>query len=80
LSRINFESNEELEFDLEEGDFIIHIKADGEVGKVCIPDMNSKVQNSGGYKKLLDMIEILKPGSKQEFVDYYDKQRKGSIH
>jgi len=42
--------------------------------------MNSKVQNSGGYKKLLDMIEILKPGSKQEFVDYYDKQRKGSIH
>ncbi len=80
MSRINFDSNEELEFDLEEGDFIIHIKADGEVGKVCMPEMNSAVQNSNGYKKLLDMIDILKPGSKKDFIEYHEKQRKGSLH
>ena len=80
MSRIRFESNDELEFDLEEGDFIIHIKADGDVGKVCMPEMDSKVQNSGGYKKILDIIDILKPGSKKEFVEFNEKQRKGSLH
>ena len=55
MSRIRFESNDELEFDLEEGDFIIHIKANGDVGKVCMPEMDSKVQNSSGYKKILDI-------------------------
>ncbi len=80
MSRIRVESNDELEFDLEEGDFIIHIKADGDVGKVCMPEMDSKVQNSSGYKKILDIIDILKPGSKKEFVEFHEKQRKGSLH
>ncbi len=72
--------DDELDFDLEDGDIIIHIKHDGEIGKVCMPDMNSTVQNSEGYKKMLQCLEILKPGTKEEFIKYRESKRKGSIH
>ncbi len=80
LSRVKIEIDEELDFDLEDGDMIIHIKHDGEIGKVCMPEMNSDVKNSNGYNKMLQVLEILKPGTKEEFVKYHEKQRKGSIH
>ena len=72
--------DDELDFDLEDGDIIIHIKHDGEIGKVCMPDMNSTVQNSEGYKKMLQCLEILKPGTKEEFIKYRESKRKGTMH
>jgi len=80
LSRVRIDIDDELDFDLEDGDIIIHIKHDGEIGKVCMPDMNSTVQNSEGYKKMLQCLEILKPGTKEEFIKYRESKRKGSIH
>jgi len=80
LSRVRIDIDDELDFDLEDGDIIIHIKHDGEIGKVCMPDMNSTVQNSEGYKKMLQCLEILKPGTKEEFIKYRESKRKGTMH
>ena len=52
MSRVKLEIDDELDFDLEDGDMIIHIKHDGEIGKVCMPDMDYKVKESLGYKKM----------------------------
>ena len=80
MSKIKLEIDDELDFDLEDGDMILHIKHDGGVGKICMPDMNPKVQNSVGYQKMLQVLDILKPGTKDEFIKYHEKERKGSIH
>ena len=80
MSRVKIDIDDELDFDLEEGDIIIHIKHDGNIGKVCMPDMNSTVQNSDGYKKMLQCLEILKPGTKKQFIKYHEKKRKGTMH
>jgi len=80
LSRVKVQIDDELDFDLEDGDMILHIKHNGEIGKVCMPDMNADVQNSIGYHKMLQVLDILKPGTKEEFIKYHDKQRKGTVH
>jgi len=80
LSRVKVEIDDELDFDLEDGDMILHIKHNGDIGKVCMPDMNPKVKNSVGYHKLLKVLEILKPGTKEEFIKWNEKKLKGSIH
>ena len=80
MSKINIEIADELDFDFEEGDSCIHIKSDGTIGKVFMPDMNSKVVNSTGYRKLLDVIDILKPGAKNEFIKYNQGKIKGRLH
>ena len=45
-----------------------------------MPDMNQKVKNSVGYHKMLQILEILKPGTKEEFIKWNEKKLKGSIH
>ncbi len=45
-----------------------------------MPDMNSKVAQSEGYNKLLKVLEILKPGTKEEFIKYHENKRKGTVH
>ena len=70
----------DLDFDLEESDIVLHIKSNGEVGKVYMPDMNLKVKESTGYKKFLECIEILKPGASNEFIKYYEIERKGKLN
>ena len=80
MSKINIEIADELDFDFEDGDACIHIKSDGTIGKVFMPEMNSKVVNSKGYKKLLDIIDVLKPGSKNEFIKHNQKRIKGRLH
>ncbi len=80
MSKINIEIADELDFDFEEGDSCIHIKSDGTIGKVFMPEMNNKVVNSTGYRKLLDIIDILKPGAKNEFIKYNQGRIKGRLH
>ena len=80
MSRVKIDIDDELDFDIEEGDIIIHIKHDGNIGKVCMPEMNTKVQNSEGYDKMLKCLEILKPGTKNQFIKYHENKRKGTVH
>ena len=50
MSRVKIDIDDELNFDLEEGDMILHIKHNGDIGKVCMPDMNAKVKESKDSK------------------------------
>jgi|TARA_Y100001937_G_scaffold106884_1_gene149035 hypothetical protein len=77
LSKIKLEIAENLDF--EEGDCAITIKKDGSIGKVIMPKMNTETLNTEGYKMLLEVVELLQPGSKEEFLKHNEKE-KGSIH
>ncbi len=77
MSRIKLEVAENLDF--EEGDCAITIKKDGSIGKVIMPTMNAETLNTEGYKMLLEVVEILQPGSKEEFLKHNEKV-KGRIH
>lgn len=80
MSRLKIDIDDELDFDLEEGDIVIHIKSNGDVGKVYMPDMNLKVKESTGYRKFLECIDILKPGTSKEFIKHYEIERKGKLN
>tara|TARA_B100000424_G_C22801474_1_gene429845 strand:+ start:596 stop:829 length:234 start_codon:yes stop_codon:yes gene_type:complete len=77
LSKIKLEIAENLDF--EEGDCAITIKKDGSIGKVIMPKMNTETLHTEGYKMLLEVVELLQPGSKDEFLKHNEKE-KGSIH
>ena len=77
LSKIDLEIADNLEF--EDGDIAITIKPDGSIGKVILPKMDLKTQNSAGYRAMLDVVELLQPGSKEEFLKHNEKE-KGRIH
>ena len=47
--------------------------------KVIVPKMDTEMINSAGYRALLDVIDLLQPGAKEEFIKYNEKD-KGSIH
>ena len=69
---------EKIEF--EDGDCAVVIKNDGSIGKVIIPKMDKSMLNSGGYRALLDVLDVLQPGAKEKFIKYNEKEAKGSIH
>ena len=77
MSKVNLEIAENL--DCEDGDIAITIKQDGAIGKIIMPKMNEEMRNSEGYKKMLDGVELLSPGAKEEFIKHNSKE-KGSIH
>ena len=77
MSKVKLEITDNLDF--EDGDCAITIRKDGSIGKVIMPKMNTETLNTEGYKMLLEVVELLQPGSKEEFLKYNEKQ-KGSIH
>ena len=77
MSKIDLEIADNLEF--EDGDIAITIKPDGAIGKVILPKMDLKTQNTLGYKAMLDVVELLQPGSKDEFLKHNAKE-KGRVH
>ncbi len=77
MSKVNLEIAENLEF--EDGDIAITIKPDGAIGKIIMPKMNEEIRNSEGYRKMLDVVEMLSPGAKEEFIKH-DSKEKGSVH
>lgn len=77
MSKVNLEIAENLEF--EDGDIAITIKPDGAIGKIIMPKMNEEVRNSEGYRKMLEVAEMLSPGAKEEFIKH-DSKEKGSVH
>ena len=77
MSKVNLEIADNLEF--EDGDMAITIKPDGAIGKIIMPKMNEEIRNSEGYRKMLDVVELLSPGAKEEFIKH-DSKEKGSVH
>ena len=59
---------------MEIGDSVIVIKKDGTVGKVILPEMSQETQQTAGYKKMLDVLDMLKPGTKDDFIKHNRKK------
>ena len=68
MSKIDIEVSDELNFEV--GDCCIVIKPNGTIGKVILPEMNNRMPQTEGYKKMLKIIDILKPGARKEFTQY----------
>ena len=77
LSKIDLEVSDNLEFD--DGDCAVIIKEDGSIGRVIMPRVNKAMIQSEGYKKLLDVLEVLQPGSRDKLIQHAEKE-KGSVH
>ena len=77
MSKIDLEVSDNLEFD--DGDCAVIIKEDGSIGRVVMPQVNRKMIASEGYRKLLDVLEVLQPGSRDKMINYAQKG-KGSMH
>jgi len=78
LSKIDFEIADDIEFD--DGDCCVIIKSNGTIGRVVMPEMNKDIIETKGYRKLLDVLEILKPGSKKDFIKYNQEEKRKSYH
>ena len=74
MSKFNIEIDDHL--DMEVGDSVIVIKKDGSIGKVILPEMTNETQHTAGYRKMLQVLEILKPGTKEDFI----KHKKKKLH
>ena len=72
MSRIDVVVGEELDFEM--GDTVIIIKEDGTIRKVILPEMGVGTTKTAGYKKTLEVIEVIKPGAKKEFIQYNRKK------
>ena len=72
MSKIDIEVNDELE--LEVGDCCIVIKPNGTIRKVILPEINHRTPQTDGYKKMLEVIDLLNPGAKKDFVQYNKKK------
>ena len=77
MSKIDLEITNTLEFD--DGDCAVIIKEDGSIGRVVMPDMKRGRLETEGYKKLLDVLEVLQPGSRDKMIDHA-KKGKRSMH
>ena len=78
MSKIDFEIADDIAF--EDGDCCVIIKSDGTIGRVVMPEMNKNMVETEGYKKLLDILDMLKPGSRDEFIKYNQNGKRKSYH
>ena len=77
MSKIDLEVSDNLEFD--DGDCAVIIKEDGSIGRVIMPKVDKDLLQTEGYKKLLDVLEVLQPGSRDKMIQHAEKD-KGSVH
>ena len=77
MSKIDVDHSDELDF--VDGDCCVLISKNGDIRKVIVPKMDTAMMNSAGYRALLDVIDLLQPGSREEFIKRNEKD-KGSIH
>ena len=69
-----FDINIDDHLDMEVGDSVIVIKQDGSIGKVILPEMSQETQHTKGYKQMLKVLDVLKPGTRQEFINHNKKK------
>ena len=77
MSKIDLEITDKLEFN--DGDCAVIIKEDGSIGRVIMPKVDKEILKTEGYRKLLDILEVLQPGSRDKMIRHAEKD-KGSVH
>ena len=78
MSKIDFEIADDIEFD--DGDCCVIIKSNGTIGRVVMPEVDAKIVATKGYKKLLDVLEMLKPGARNKFIKHNQAKRSKLLH
>ena len=77
MSKIDLEITDKLEFN--DGDCAVIIKEDGSIGRVIMPKIDTAFLSTEGDRKLLDVLDLLQPGSKDEMIRHSEKA-KGRVH
>ena len=77
MSKIDVDHGDEL--DVVDGDSCVIISKCGDIRKILVPKMDTAMINSAGYRALLDVIDLLQPGSSEDFIKQNTKD-KGSVH
>ena len=77
MSKIDVDQSDELDF--VDGDCCVLISKSGDIRKIIVPRMDTAMINSAGYRALLDVIDLLQPGSREDFIKRNEKD-KGSVH
>ena len=77
MSKIDLEITDKLEFN--DGDCAVIIREDGSIGRVIMPKIDKAFLSTEGYRKLLDVLDLLQPGSKDEMIKHSEKA-KGRVH
>ena len=77
MYKIDVDHSDELDF--VDGDCCVLISKNGDIRKVIVPKMDTAMMRSAGYRALLDVIDLLQPGSREEFIKRNEKD-KGSVH
>ena len=54
--------------DIEAGDSVIVIRADGTIGKVIMPEVRNELDKTPGYEKVIEVLELFNPKASVELI------------
>ena len=54
--------------DIEAGDSVIVIRADGTIGKVIMPEVRDELDKTPGYEKVIEVLELFNPEASVELI------------
>ena len=54
--------------DIESGDSVIVIRADGTIGKVIMPEVRNELDKTPGYEKVIEVLELFNPEASVELI------------
>ena len=54
--------------DIEAGDSVIVIRADGTIGKVIMPEVRNELDKTPGYEKVTEVLELSNPEASVELI------------
>ena len=54
--------------DIEAGDSVIVIRADGTIGKVIMPEVRNELDKTPGYEKVIEILELFNPEASVELI------------
>lgn len=64
MNRVRMEDT----LDIEAGDSVIVIRADGTIGKVIMPEVRNKLDKTPGYEKVIEVLELFNPEASVELI------------
>jgi hypothetical protein len=54
--------------DIEAGDSVIVIRADGTIGKVIMPEVRNELDKTPGYERVIEVLELFNPEASIELI------------
>ena len=60
--------------ELQPGDSVIVIRADGTIGKVIMPEVKNELDKTPGYDKVIEVLELFNPDASVELIQKTKKK------